>query len=74
MVGVTVEEGLEPFNFVTVDDTIAAAEDQVFLTYLSTESDVDVFEITVEQDDRLVIQLSNLDSDLDLVVLGPCRR
>ena len=67
---VTVEEGLEPFNFVTVDDTIAAAEDQVFLTYLSTESDVDVFEITVGQDDRLVVQLSNLDSDLDLVVWG----
>ncbi len=67
---VTIEEGLEPINFLNVNDTIAAHDGEVFLTYLSSQSDVDVFEVNVLQDDRLVVQLSNLDTDLDVVVWG----
>ena len=67
---VTVEEGLEPINFVTVDDTIKTSADDVFLTYLSSGTDIDVFEVTVAQDERLVVELSNLDADLDLVLWG----
>ena len=67
---VTVEEGLEPINFVNVDDTVKSDDGDVFLTYLSAASDVDVFEVTLQQDERLVVGLSELDADLDLVLWG----
>jgi hypothetical protein len=67
---VTVEEGLEPINFINVDDTVKSDDGDVFLTYLSSASDVDVFEVTLQQDERLVVGLSELDADLDLVLWG----
>ncbi len=67
---VTVVEGTEPNDFTTPDETTPAAEDVVYLTYITDADDIDVFEIEVGQDDELVVELSNLDADLDLVLWG----
>ena len=67
---VSVVEGTEPNDFTTVDETTKAAEDTVYLTYITDPSDIDVFEITVAEDDELVVELSNLDADLDLALWG----
>ena len=67
---VTVVEGTEPNDFRTVDETTKAAEDIVYLTYIADADDIDVFEITVAEDDELVVELSNLDADLDVVLWG----
>ncbi len=67
---VTVVEGTEPNDFTTVDETTKAAEDIVYLTYIADPTDIDVFEITVAEDDELIVELSNLDADLDLALWG----
>ncbi|MGA7760020.1 MAG: hypothetical protein WCA57_19425, partial [Ilumatobacteraceae bacterium] len=67
---VTVVEGLEPNDFGTITETTPIAEDVVYLTYIPDSDDIDVFEITVGEDDELVVELSNLDADLDLVLWG----
>ncbi|MBI4932966.1 MAG: pre-peptidase C-terminal domain-containing protein [Actinobacteria bacterium] len=67
---VTVAEGIEPNDFEVgiggARQTTPAVEDSVYLTYVSTPTDIDVFEINVAENDRLVAQLSNLDADLDM--------
>lgn len=71
---VTVAEGSEPNDFAesagpgSPRQTTAAAEDVVYLTYIPTATDIDVFEIDLAENDRLVVQLSNLDADLDVVL------
>ncbi len=67
---VTVVEGIEPNDFTDANETTTASEDIVYLTYIPDETDLDVFEITVGEDDELVVELSNLDADLDLVLWG----
>ncbi|HSM66647.1 MAG TPA: hypothetical protein VK860_10105 [Ilumatobacteraceae bacterium] len=67
---VTVVEGTEPNDFTTPDETTPAAEDIVYLTYIADPDDIDVFEIEVSENDELVVQLSNLDADLDLILWG----
>ena len=67
---VTVVEGTEPNDFTTPDETTLADEDVVYLTYITDADDIDVFEIEVAEDDELVVELSNLDADLDLVLWG----
>ncbi|MEN9643570.1 MAG: hypothetical protein RL238_239 [Actinomycetota bacterium] len=77
---VTVSEGIEPndFRFVgpqpTARETTRAAEDTVYLTYVSSPTDIDVFEIDIAENDELIANLSNLDADLDLYLwrrVGP---
>ncbi|MEM9465482.1 MAG: hypothetical protein AAGA90_08900, partial [Actinomycetota bacterium] len=65
---VTVAEGLEPNDTPALATPVA--DDTVYLTYISTDTDLDVFEITLGERDRLAIQLSNLTADLDLVLYG----
>jgi hypothetical protein len=67
LASVDVLEGSEPNDF---PDTVLANEDVIYLTYISTPSDNDVYEITLQDDDELVVQLSNLTADLDLVLWG----
>jgi CSLREA domain-containing protein len=73
---VTVAEGSEPNDFAlsagpgSPRQTTPAAEDTVYLTYIPTPTDIDVYEIHVAENDRLNVQLSNLDADLDVVVWG----
>ncbi len=67
---VTVVEGTEPNDFFTIAETTQAAEDVVYLTYIADSDDIDVYEIDVAQDDELVVELSNLTADLDIVVWG----
>jgi uncharacterized protein YjbI with pentapeptide repeats len=73
---VTVAEGSEPNDFqlvagsTTQRATTPAAEDTVYLTYLPTATDIDVYEIDIAENDRLDVQLSNLDADLDIVLWG----
>ena len=62
----TVAEGLEPNDF--LPEVVDAQEDFVYLTYISSTEDYDVFGIDVEENDVLVAELSNLDADLDLVL------
>ncbi|MEM8704864.1 MAG: FG-GAP repeat protein [Actinomycetota bacterium] len=64
---VTVSEGLENNDYPLVTQVV---DDTVYLTYISTRTDIDVFEVTVNERDRLAIQLSNLTADLDLVLYG----
>ena len=65
---VTVAEGLEPNDF--LPEVVEAAEDFVYLTYISSPDDYDVFAIEVEENDVLVAELSNLDADLDFALWG----
>ncbi len=65
---VTVAEGLEPNDF--LPEVVDAAEDFVYLTYISSPDDYDVFAIDVLENDVLVAELSNLDADLDFALWG----
>jgi CSLREA domain-containing protein len=71
---VTVREGIEPNDFElvapasTLRETTPAIEDVVYLTYISTPTDIDVFELDLADNDRLIVSLSNLDVDLDVVL------
>ena len=73
---VTVAEGLEPNDFKVTSptdptrQTTLASQDVVYLTYISTPTDIDVFQINVAENDKLVVQLSNLTADLDVVLWG----
>ena len=67
----TIAEGLEPNDFALVAgerQTTEAAEDVVYLTYVSTPTDIDVFEIEIAENDQLIGQLSNLTADLDVAL------
>ncbi len=64
---VEVAEGLEPNDFPA---TTALSPDTIYLTYISSESDNDVFDITVSDNDQLAIQLSGLAADFDFAVYG----
>ena len=64
---VAVTEGTEPNDFPA---TTPAAEDTVYLTYISSETDNDVFSITIGENDELAIQLSSLSVDLDIALYG----
>ncbi|MEO0493020.1 MAG: hypothetical protein AAF081_06360 [Actinomycetota bacterium] len=65
---VTVNEGLEPND--TIADATTILPETVYLTYIRSITDLDVFRIDVDERDRLAIQLSNLTADLDVVVYG----
>ena len=65
---VTVAEGLEPNDF--LPEVVEAAEDFVYLTYISSADDYDVFAIEVAENDVIVAELSNLDADLDMALWG----
>jgi len=62
---VDVAEGLEPNDFPV---TVAAQDDTIYLTYITSVDDVDVFEFDVAENDQLAIQLSGLSADLDLAL------
>lgn len=64
---IAVTEGTEPNDFPA---TTAANEDTVYLTYISSETDNDVFSITIGENDELAIQLSSLTADLDIALYG----
>ena len=71
--GVKVVEGLEPNDFAVVGgarQTTSAAQDNVYLTYVASPTDIDVFRIVVPEGGELVVGLSNLDADLDLALWG----
>jgi PKD repeat protein len=67
---VTVVEGTEQNDFTSLLDRTVAVEDFIYLTYIADADDIDVFEIVVEENDELIVQLSSLDADLDLVLWG----
>ncbi len=73
---VTVAEGSEPNDFRlsagtgSPRQTTPASEDVVYLSYIPTSTDIDVYQIELAENDSLVAQLSNLDADLDVVVWG----
>jgi streptogramin lyase len=73
---ITVAEGSEPNDFDlsagagSPRQTTPAVEDVVYLSYIPTTTDIDVFEVELAENDRLVVQLSNLDADLDVAVWG----
>ncbi|MGH1488259.1 MAG: hypothetical protein ACRBK7_02510 [Acidimicrobiales bacterium] len=66
---VEVVEGLEPNDFPDVTPVDLSA-DRIYLTYISSETDHDVFSVVVGENDELAIQLSSLTEDLDLVLYG----
>ena len=66
---VVVLESLEP-NDTELSPT-RAREDILFVSEISSSTDVDLFEIDVEAGDRLSIVLSNLPEDYDLVLYRP---
>ncbi len=69
-------EGSENNDFPQVTP---AAEGFVYLTYIASSTDNDVYSIVLEENDRLFVELSNLDADLDLALyadpsgLAECR-
>lgn len=65
---IDVREGIEPNDF--NPETTLANQDSVYLTYISSETDNDVFEISVLENDQLAIQLSSLTADLDFALYG----
>ena len=68
---VTVVEGSEVNDFIPDGrPTTPAFEDFVYLTYIASETDIDVYQVDVAQDDQLVIELSGLDADLDVILWG----
>jgi CSLREA domain-containing protein len=68
---VTVTEGLEVNDFVPAGRPVTVAgEDVVYLTYIASPTDLDVFQIDVAENDELIVELSNLDADLDIVLWG----
>jgi hypothetical protein len=58
-------EGAENNDFPQVT---AAEEGFVYLTYIASTTDNDVYSIVLEENDRLFVELSNLDADLDLAL------
>ena len=52
----------------SLPEVVEAAEDFVYLTYISSPDDYDVFAIEVAENDVLVAELSNLDADLDFAL------
>jgi Ca2+-binding RTX toxin-like protein/uncharacterized protein YjbI with pentapeptide repeats len=66
---VEVVEGLEPNNF-PATTAVDLNTDKIYLTYISSEDDHDVFSVTVGENDELAIQLSSLTADLDVVLYG----
>ncbi len=64
---VTVAEGLEPNNYPPPEVT-PLVPDTIYLTYIPDSTDIDVFEIALEDRDVLALELSNLSADFDLAV------
>jgi hypothetical protein len=62
---VTIEEGSENNDY---PEVVEAEEGFVYLTYIADETDIDVYKVVVQENDRLFVELSNLDADLDLVL------
>ena len=63
-------EGAENNDFPQVT---AAEEGFVYLTYIASSMDNDVYSIVLEENDRLYVELSNLDADLDLALYADPR-
>ncbi len=72
---VAIEEPLESNDFQLpnrdADTTdVDEAVDTLYLTYISSETDNDVFRVDVAEGDELAIQLSSLSADLDFALYG----
>ena len=67
----TVTEAFEPGNN-SPGGAVGIAEDTLYLSHVSTATDVDFYRLTVPNPDTKVsVILSNLPADYDLVVYGP---
>ena len=65
---VQVLEGLEPNDF--TDGVTVVADDTIYLTYVSDATDIDVFQVTLQENDVLAIELSDLAADFDVALYG----
>ncbi len=62
---VSVLEPLEPNDFPAAT---SVSENTVYLTYISSETDNDVFSISLADNDEIAVQLSSLSADLDFAL------
>ena len=65
---VTVTEGTEPND--SPNTATPVTPNTVYLTYISSETDNDIFSVTIGDNDELAIQLSSLTADLDVALYG----
>lgn len=68
-VTVRVHESLEPND--TPAEAVPASPDDLFVSTLADARDINLYTVTAEQGERLAVDLSNLDTDYDLVLYGP---
>ena len=65
---VSVQQAFEPNN--TPETAAPLAEDTIYINHVASADDLDYFKIVVTDGQRLVVNLSNLAADFDVVVYG----
>ena len=65
---VSVQQAFEPNN--TPETAAPLAEDTIYINHVASSDDLDYFKIDVTDGQRLVVNLSNLAADFDIVVYG----